>query len=254
MDITCPSGLAGVIRGLRGKEAQAFVDPTLVRTHGSMDRVFGNCWLETANPGPYKLTPDGKIDWRTTLIGDRFDALCKIRCLTMGPDYPFNVKCESCEKSYEWEINLNDLPRRLLPTTSFQKLQDGENRFELGLPDGSTFVFKLGTGEEEVMIAKLKGGANSTKKLGPVDAACVQALDIIDVEGKPLKMGATGIRRYLEELDYDPLMILIKDMQDPDCGVDTTFETVCTYCDHEQTINLPFQRTFFERRQTPKKA
>lgn len=277
MEITCPSGLRGVIRGMKGREAQAFVDPALVRTHGSMDTMLSNCWLETSDPGPYELVAPkmGKdlaprIQWRGVLLGDRFHALMEIRALTFGQDYDFNVKCENCEQRYGWELPLSGLERKPLPVASFEKIKANANRFEVDLPDGKVLAFKLSTGEEEVQIAKIKGGAQSTKKLGPVDAVMVQALgvyvrvhgggaDIANVhasvgvtefgeEVKPIPGGPVGVRRYLEDLDYADLLDLVKVMQDHDCGVETKIETVCEHCQWQQWIELPFQRSFFERR------
>lgn len=252
MEIVCPSGLTGVIRGMKGKEAQAFVDPQLVRTHGSMERLLSNCWLETSNPGPYTLA-DGKPNWLKTLIGDRFHALMEIRGATFGYDYGFDVRCESCEKQYGWELDLRQLPRKKLPPESFEKIQAGENRFGLHLSDGKTLAFKLGTGEEEIQIVKLKGGATSQKKLGPVDALWVQTIEIIDTdEGKPIPGGPFGFRRYLEDLDYAELQQVFETVQSHEGGVETKIETVCEFCGWQQWIDLPFQRTFFEPRRAKK--
>src|SRR5437868_4613554 len=112
MEITCPSGLRGTIRGMTGKEAQAFVDPALLRTNGSMSAMLMNCWLETADPGPYALieskTSKGaapKPPWDTrALMGDRYEAIISIRVMTFGPEYVFAAQCQNCEMKYEWEL------------------------------------------------------------------------------------------------------------------------------------------------------
>ncbi len=261
MEIKCPSGLAGEIRGMKGREAQAFVDPQLVRSYGSMDAMLSNCWLSTAANGPYKIESDGKVPWKIALLGDRFHAMMEIRGATFGYDYDFNVKCESCEKQYGWELNLRDLPRKELPATSFEKFAAGDNKFDIELPqtqaetDQKILTFKLGTGVEEVAIAKLKGGAGSTKKLGPVDAVWVQTVSINSFEdGKvtPIPGGPFGFKRYLEDLDYPELLIVLEKMQDHDCGVDTKIETFCEFCGWQQWIELPFQRSFFEPRRKKK--
>ena len=252
MEIKCPSGLTGEIRGMKGREAQAFVDPVLVRTHGSVDAMLTNCWTKTTGNGPYKIEAGAAVPWKTALLGDRFHAMIEIRGATFGYDYDFNVKCENCEKQYGWELNLRDLPRKELPAASFEKIQADDNRFETLLPDGKILTFKLGTGVEEVAIAKLKGGAGSQKKLGPVDAIWVQTLTIEsdedDGKRKPVPGGPFGFKRYLEDLDYTALLAVLEDMQANDCGVETKIETICEFCNWQQWIELPFQRSFFEPR------
>lgn len=257
MIINCPSGLAGEIRGMKGREAQAFVDPVLVRSNGSMDQMLANCFLSVSDPGPYALTEKGTVPWRDALVGDRFHALMEIRTLTFGADYDFNVKCQSCEKQYGWELLLSDLPRRPLPPESFEKIRNGDNRFQVELPDDHWLTFKLSTGVEETQITKLRGGAGSTRKLGPVDAVWVQALAIHEGQGEGAKLlpgAAHGIRKFLEDLDYGALLDVIKGMQDHDCGVETEIETICEICGWQQWIELPFQRSFFEQRRKKTKA
>lgn len=280
MEITCPSGLSGVIRGMKGREAQAFVDPQQVRTFGSMDTMLTNCWLETRDAGPYTLDAgrDGteRPKWPEVLIGDRFAALIDIRVATFGSDYDFDVKCQSCEQQYGWELSLRDLPRQPFPAETIEKIKAGRNSFDMDLPDGRVLVFKIGTGAEEKKIAQLKGGPGSTRKLGPVDSIFTQTLGIYTsvndpivaktvglatpIVGKngeemlPIPGGLNGARRYLEDLDFPTLLDVLDEMQRVDGGVQTTIETVCENCGWKQEIELPFQRSFFAPRPKRKTA
>lgn len=282
MDIVCPSGLKGIVRGMRGREAQAFVDPVLVRSHASMDTLLGNCWLETIDAGPYELVePKGigktgapqvpKLNWRDVLMGDRSHALLEIRAATFGQEYDFQVSCESCTQRYGWELELSALERKPLPEASFEKIRSKTNRFEIDISDGKVLAFKLPTGVEEIAVAKLKGGPQSTRRLGPVDAIWLQTLGIYvraydgavpegvnrhsdKLEGEdgvamhPIPGGPTGIRRYLEDLDVTELQEVQEKIQSFDCGVETKIETICEHCGWQQWIELPFQRSFFARR------
>lgn len=275
MEITCPSGLRGEIRGMKGREAQAFVDPALARTHGSMDAMLSNCFLAVTDAGIYKLvdpppkskTTEPRLDWKRVLMGDRFHAAMEIRAATFGQEYAFFCKCESCGEKYGWELNLCDLERRKLPEASAERLRAGTNRFELSLPDGKILAFKLATGEEEIAIAKMKGPAGSSRKLGPVDAVFAQTIAIYVPEGddlfetskaepvtsesgvrmKPIPGGPIGCRRYLDDVDFGDLQAILEEMQTHDCGVETKIETICEFCNWQQEIELPFQRSFFER-------
>ncbi len=288
MEVTLPSGLRGIVRAMKGREAQAFVDPQQIRTFGSMDTMLRNCWTETLDPGPYtSMMVEGKgaragIEPRIlaaaaqppwsdrALNGDRFAALIDIRIATFGPDYYFGVKCVQCEAQYEWELDLSQLPRTDYPAASLEKFAAGDNNFRFVLPDDRLMAYKMSTAVEERKIAQLKGGPGSTKKLGPVDSIFTQTIGIYAPDGDPLvaksagmgreiegddgrKMreipgGPVGIRRYLEELDYTVLLDIITGMQDAEGGVETKIETICDRCAWQQEIELPFQRSFFDHR------
>lgn len=258
MIIDCPSGLSGTIRGMKGREAQAFVDPQLIRTIGSVDTMFTNCWLSTTNPGPYAFDEGSKPMWKNVLIGDRFHLMCEIRGQTFGYDYDFNVTCEGCEKQYGWELDLRALERRKLPAESFEKIRNGDNRFDLELPDGAILTYKLGTGHEEMAITKLKGGVTSQKKLGPVDALWVQTVSLSEPQAdgslKVVPGDRFGWRKRLEDLDYGVLLDVLERVQDSDCGVVTKIETVCEFCSWQQWVEMPFQRSFFASRQKKQTA
>lgn len=267
---------------MRGREAQAFVDPVVARTKGGMDSLLTTCWEETIDPGPYALTTPknakegtpAKLSWQQVLLGDRFVALVEIRALTFGSMYEFFVKCEECNGKYGWELDLADLERKPLSKEAAEKIASNDNRFELPFPDGKIMVYKLPTGLEEMKIANLRGGQTSQRKLGPVDAIWVQALDLLIPDDSPdlgsnggtikinvnaaapregfvsLPGGPMAIRRYLDDINYPDLVETIEAMQANDCGLETKIETVCEHCNWQQWIELPFQRSFFER---PKK-
>ncbi len=263
---------------MKGREAQAFVDPQQIRSFGSMDTMLRNCWTETLDPGPYAsmmIEPKGGGDaqppWADrSLAGDRFSALIDIRCATFGPDYYFGVKCSGCEAQYEWELQLSALPRKEYPEASLEKFKSGDNQFRIVLPDDRLMIYKLSTAAEERKIAQLKGGPGSTKKLGPVDSIFTQTIglyvpvddpivaksagmakEIVGDDGRSMRElpgGPNGIRKYLEDLDYTVLLDTLTMMQDAEGGVETTIETVCDRCSWQQEIELPFQRSFFDHR------
>ena len=53
--IVCPSGLAGEVRGLRGKEGKLLADRAAARAGATFDQILAGCWLATADPGVYDL-------------------------------------------------------------------------------------------------------------------------------------------------------------------------------------------------------
>jgi len=102
--------------------------------------------------GPYDFSDT--VDWGKVLQGDRFYVLLQIRALTYGDEYAFAVPCAHCRSRIEWELDLNDLPLRLLKAKSREQFQDG-NRFETTV-DGHKITFRLLTGADERKLPQLK--------------------------------------------------------------------------------------------------
>src|SRR5277367_3084984 len=123
MRITCPSGLAGEIRGLKVKELQTLADRSLAHGGKALDVMLG-VFSSITNVGPYAFEVGGVPRWDAVLAGDRFAALIDIRCATWGPDYVFPVKCPSCDEGYEWELDLRDLARKPYPASTLETIRE----------------------------------------------------------------------------------------------------------------------------------
>lgn len=243
--ITCPSGFAGNARGLKIRELQLLADPNLVRGGKNIDIMLG-LLSEVTQPGPYDFQVGSKPNWDAALLGDRFAALIDIRCATWGSEYEFRVRCEECGEGYEWELDLRDLPRKNFPKATLEQLADGgKNEFEIVGPEGQAVVFKILRGaDEKAMDAyrRRNGG-----QWGPGDAL---AQKIQSVDG--VKPGE--LREWIFNLDAEPARELQDQMDAHDGGVETNIQTVCTHCQWEQDIRLPFGKTFFapSKKKAPK--
>ena len=110
--IICPSGLAGEIRGLKGKEGKLLSDRTAARAGALFEKILAGCWLTTSDPGIYDLPEGGTVDWSRVLVADRFFTLLQIRAQTFGNDYAFSVQCQgpACRERFEWSLDLQELP------------------------------------------------------------------------------------------------------------------------------------------------
>src|ERR1041384_4744712 len=157
MHIVCPSGLAGEIRGLKGKEGKLLSDRTAARAGAMFEKILAGCWLSTSDPGIYELPEGGAVDWSKVLVADRFYTLLQIRARTFGDEYAFSVQCQSqaCRERFEWTLNLQEL--LVVPLSDAAKAAfKGGNRFETALPhDGRRVWFRLMTGADEVRAASV---------------------------------------------------------------------------------------------------
>ena len=68
--ITCPSGLSGEIRGLKGKEGKLLADRAAARSGSTFEKILAGCWLATIDPGIYDLPDNGAVDWSRVLVAE----------------------------------------------------------------------------------------------------------------------------------------------------------------------------------------
>lgn len=234
--IVCPSGLAGEIRGLKGKEGKLLSDRTSARAGATFEKILAGCWLATTDPGIYDF-PDGTVDWSKVLVADRFFALLQIRARTFGDDYAFSVQCLSpaCRERFEWTLNLQELP--VVPLSDAVKAAfKAGNRFETTLPlDGRKVWFRLMTGADEVRAASvLKAGQGGTL----LTALALRILEIEDVPDHER-------RKFLDDMEMADAAALLDHFDQADGGVETSIEVECPSCLGVQDVELPFERGFF---------
>lgn len=235
--IICPSGLAGEIRGLKGKEGKLLADRSAARSGSTFDKLLSACWEKTTDPGVYELPDGAPLDWTKVLVGDRFYTLLQIRSLTFGDEYAFTVQCSnpSCRERFEWELSLKDLPVRPLSDAARAAFKAG-NRFETQLPrDGRRVWFRLMTGADEARAATaLKAGRDGMLLTG-------LALRIVEIEGVPEK----DKRAFLDDMEMADAAALLDKFDEADGGVETAIEVECPNCMGVQEVQLPFERGFF---------
>src|SRR5579862_6591755 len=152
--VECPSGLAGTIHGLRGKDIKTLTDRGLLKRGQFTDALLDACWEATTDPGQYAgaLRDSGAPDWQQVLQGDRFFLALRIHHLTYGPlEFTTNCRDETCEnhkRGFAVTIDVTkELPVRKLAADDREAFLNG-NQFAGTLPDGRPFTFRLRTGAD----------------------------------------------------------------------------------------------------------
>lgn len=233
--ITCPSGLAGRIRGLKTREERILADRKLARDGTQLDQLLAACWEETLDAGPYDF--GGAVDWGKVLQGDRFFALLQIRCASYGADYAFTIPCESraCRARIAWEVDLRELPIRPLSPDSRARFVAG-NRLDTVLgATGRRVTFRLPTGADERRMGQLRQSMGD-RPLSTVLACRVEAIEGVEPRDR---------QAFIEDLPMSEVMGLLAEMDRVDCGVVTSLEVECPECLAVQGVELPFDRGFF---------
>lgn len=241
VEVVCPSGLAGSVRGLKGREIDLFVNKAEARKRKIGNKILSTCWLKTTSPGPYSFetTPD----FARVLQADRFYVMLQIRMATYGSTYAFPVKCddEDCLKPYEWELDLKDLPVKKVTEADLETFKAG-NRFETEF-GGRRVVYRLPTGET---ASKIEQHMERSPE-GRLTAAIKQRL--IEVEG----VESHAWQEWLQDLDAMDLEDMVELFDEHDGGVETDIDIECPYCGAPKRVRLPFDRVSIWQRPKRKK-
>lgn len=212
-------------------------------TGEAISTLLNDCTLEVLDRSIYGTAPS--FDWADALVGDRTHALIGLREATNGAIYEFNARCtdQNCKRMIAWRIDLNDLPKKLLPESSKEIYLNG-NTFTTQV-DGHVVSFQLTTGRDQVKLARAISHLqkSSQSKDGKQEKVLLGlAVRVREVEGVDLPFS------WLEELDLADINQLTKAMEAVDCGVETGITIECDGpggCGLEQEIELPLDKQFF---------
>lgn len=267
MEVIFPSTMVGDLKKMSGREIAEVAEQADGggSADGGFATILGGCWIATLDRGPYpahvfepeerkpnrkerragarepeKLTYTGP-DWRRVLKGDLVAGMLHLTrvSITDGDDYGFDVPCRSCGKSIPWELQLSDLPVRVLPEKSIEKIRAGEP-FEASVA-GKKVLFDLQTvASEEPVLALMRREGRKVVTIVEILAAQVRS-----VEGVSNDLRARW--NWLNDLSLGELQDLQHAVEDVDCGVETNIEIRCS-CNYVQEVDLPLGRRLFEPR------
>lgn len=283
--VECPSGLKGKVRPLTGRDGKFLTDQKIMRQGAMIDCILGACWLETTDPGPYKLSAGGSIDWGEVVIGDRMAAVLHIHEAGNDDDSPFEFDAQCTNSScpnpaLAMEVYLDELRVQELSEEGRRRLQSGEN-FETVIPGTQERMrLKDATGHDAFKttpLADLKAKSRhpnpwvkvpgtGTKVVFKIatgrDERHAQKLakqkkgDETNKLTASIRMRIVSIEgvedsqidEYLDDMPMANLAKLLDRFDEQDCGIDTTVEITCDECGTEQTHELPFDADFFFKR------
>ncbi len=229
--ITCPSGLAGEIRHLKTKEANHFVNREILQKGLTLDKIIGACWLKTTDVGPYDFSGEGQPDWGQVLTGDRYFVAVEIRKETYGTDFSFPSTCDRCSKSFDVDIDLaEDLEILPLSAESRSKFSAGEP-FAVKLPVcGKIIKYRLQRGEDERSLPKKVENDPENRA-----ATLSLAIRVVGIEGVDLN----DTVKFVDDLHMRDTTAFMDDVDDSECGIETSYLKACTKCGVEQEVELP---------------
>jgi len=236
MEITCPSGLSGRIRGMKAREERILADRKLAKSGGQVEQILSACWEETLEAGPYSFGLSAP-NWSEVLVGDRLYALLQVRTVSYGPTYEFAVTCSNreCRARIDWELDLRDLPVTPLSDESRSALL-ADRTFGTVLPRAGRGVeFRLLRGADERRMSAQRR-ASGERPLTTMLAMRIESIEGVETKDK---------LRFLEDLEMADVSFLLGEFDRVDCGVETEIEVECPECLGLTSVELPFEKGFF---------
>lgn len=250
-ELTCPSGLKIRLRGIKGKDLDGLRDKRRVANGEAISSLLDDCTLEVLDRSIYAKLQN--FVWADALIGDRMKAVISLREVSAGDVFNFRVRCRDsgCRQMIDWELNLSELPVRMLPSESAEKFLAG-TPFEATV-DGSLVKFKLNTGRDQTRLLKLASQmdaqAESRRRDRNREEAAPEGRAMLGVYSRIVSVdGQDNVMQWLTGLDLADINGLVRTMDKADCGVDTTIEVICSGpegCGMRQAVELPLDSTFF---------
>lgn len=233
IEVTLPSGLRGIVRGLKMREFKLFADRRGMRNGAVWDEITKECWIETLERGPaYKSDPRWSTD---VLQGDRLSALMAIRRATHGDVFDFTATCteRSCRAPVKWSVDLlGELTMKPYPKHALERHAAGQ-RFHTTLA-GRAIEFGLLTAADEKLMQKFV--EQNSEEEGDRLIATV-AFRCKTVEGIREKK---DVIEWLEELELATVLRFRDEMDAVSGGVETSFEIECRECGARSEVELPF--------------
>lgn len=204
---------------LTAKEEDILTAPNLLRSGKVMHHLLRSVLV------------DKKIDPEKMLLGDRNAVLVWLRTTGYGAEYPVQMKCKHCGKSFVNEFDLANLDIRFL-----QLEPDADGLFEHTLPvTKKTVKLRFLTAEQDTELdkmiesraKKLNGSGNPmTLRLMQI-IATVEGLDQDEkkrfIETLPVR-DSRSIRQFIS--DNEPAIIMRQDAQCTECGTVTEEATI----------------------------
>lgn len=251
IEVKCPSGLTGIVRGLKGREIDLFANQQEMRKRRVGTKILQACWIETVQLGPaYPNLDPAKLDWNKVLTADRFYAALRVRMATYRDQvdrekpakYIFPHQCNDagCRKKFEWELDLEDLPVKPLPDASIMAFVAG-NKFTTTV-GGRLVTYKLTTGADEGVALDARDRSPEKRATAALRSRVVS---VSDVEFE-------DTHAWIEDLDAGDAFDLISAMERDDGGVETDIDIECPHCGNLMTVDLPLGDAFWTPRRRAK--
>ena len=227
------------LRPMEVAEERIMSTARLVRSGEALNRLLSSCITEP------------KMNINDLLIADKSHLIIKLRQLSYGDEYNFEVKCPACGRKYNDYVKLSELPTTFLPDgTVPEDLQVFLERC------GKTVAFRLLTGHDEI---KIKQKQTNRVKYGSardmLDESYIDRLmlSIVSVDGEHLS--EKDLHEFVEHLPVIDSEKLRDKIEEYSAGIDIEIDSPCPYqdCENENVMMMPIDANFFRANRKSKR-
>ena len=239
-EIRCPSGLRGRIRKMSGRDFhRLLIDSPGDTTPDQMADLAEAVWMETIDPGPYRLNGDKLMFRSDVLIGDRSYILVQSRCFTSGGKRDIRIQCEECTGWWQEPFDYAAMEIREWPDGD--DLEPAEDIGDLYLPAHKAWVARKRFAAGEPCSTVMPGGTtvqwnlltgsllseqiqNFALQFGGSTFFTETAARIVSIEGIDLDQYTKPEDKRLAIFDWvttypdEDFWVLFNDIQDHECG------------------------------------
>ena len=216
------------VRHLTAADEDILTSRSLLRSGRAIDALLDNVIVNKS------------IKSEDLVSGDKNAIMTFLRITGYGPEYNVEISCPDCNEDVKCEFDLTKLNMNMLDV---EPVAEGINRFELTVPSGLIFHFKLLTSKEERLISdeqdKIKKMTNS-----PLDHNITTRLQhqIVSVDGNEDK---TYINNFINVMNVRDSRAFRKyfDSMEPDVIMKQDFS--CPLCGHGGEVDIPITVDFF---------
>lgn len=185
------------------------------------------------------------------VVGDRLHLIMAIRAVSLGDDYEFSIRCESCNAKFKSTVKIPD------DLTTLYLKKGFEEPFKVELPvSGALLKLRLLRGKDEKDIAKYSERASKNASRAEDQSYTYRIVKQIasmnltpdDSETEIINDTPEATRKLMDI--YDTLQVkdsveLRNVFSENDCGVDTNLEHNCPKCNAYFDASMPMQIEFF---------
>jgi hypothetical protein len=215
------------IRHMTAKDTDILTSKSLLKKGIAVERMLEN------------VIVDKDINLDDLYVGDKNALIVASRINGFGPEYRTKVRCPNCDKTSEHSFDLESI-------NTLEEIEDIEisdnGTFVITLPKSKVEVeCKLLTGKDEKLLAKTMENRKRLKL--PENLLTEQyKIFIVSLNGETERGLVEKFIEVMPALDATHLRKMYEKVVP---NVDMTHDFVCSSCETESVIDMPFSADFF---------
>lgn len=216
------------IKMMTAKEEDILTNPNFLKKGIAIDKLLQSLLINKS------------INLDEMIVGDKNALIFAVRRLAYGDMYgPVEIKCPNCSEKNSVNINLSEFEDKHIDENVCDKV--GTNQFKFVLPFSKLEItFKLLNGIDEKQI---DDEIKQLKKISHSELTTRLKYMILSVHGNSDKK---FVREFVDKhmVSRDSLAFR-KHLKDISPDIDSSFEFVCSECDHTERSGVPMTVQFF---------